>query len=235
MHLKLGEISCIIVSSAEMAKEIMKTHDLTFCNRPNLLLSTILTYNATDISFSAYGEHWRQLRKICVVELLNAKRVQSFRSIREKEVSSLIKSISTCEASVINLSHKIFSMTCGIITHAAFGKKSRHILEFKSAMEESIKLLGGFCIADLYPSIKILQRVSRAKTKMEKLQREADIILQDIINDHKSSQREEIKDEDLVDVLLKIQRETDHSEHPLTDDSIKAVIQVSLQPKMLNS
>ncbi|KAK2458200.1 cytochrome P450 71D10 [Trifolium repens] len=208
-----------------MAKEILKTQDHNFCNRPNLLLATILTYNATDISFSAYGEHWRQLRKICVVELLNAKRVQSFRSIREEEVLTLVKSISASEASIVNLSHMIFSMTCGITTRAAFGKKSRHIHEFKSAMEQSIRLLGGFCIADLYPSIKILQRLSSAKTKMEKLQRESDMILQDIINDHRSSHREESKDEDLVDVLLKIQRENDDSEHPLTDNSIKAVIQ----------
>jgi hypothetical protein len=62
---------------------------------------------------------------------------------------------------------------------------------------------------------------------MEKLQRESDMILQDIINDHRSSHREESKDEDLVDVLLKIQRENDDSEHPLTDNSIKAVIQVN--------
>jgi len=47
--------------------------------------------------------------------------------------------------------------------------------------------------------------------------------------------RKTSKDEDLVDVLLKIQQETDHSEHPLTDDSVKAVIQVSLQSKMLTS
>ncbi|PNX72639.1 cytochrome p450 [Trifolium pratense] len=116
-------------------------------------------------------------------------------------------------------------MTCGITTRAAFGKKSRHIEEFKSAMDQSIGLLGGFCIADLYPSIKMLQRVSSAKTKMEKLQRDSDMILQDIINDHRSSHREENKDEDLVDVLLKIQRENVHSQHPLTDNSIKAVIQ----------
>jgi hypothetical protein len=54
--------------------------------------------------------------------------------------------------------------------------------------------------------------------------------LQDIINDHKSSHREESKDEDLVDVLLKIQKENDHSQHPLDDNNIKAVILVSLQP-----
>ncbi|PNX77865.1 cytochrome p450 [Trifolium pratense] len=71
----------------------------------------------------------------------------------------------------------------------------------------------------------MLQRVNLSKTKMEKLQRELDMIMQDIINDHKSSHREENKDEDLVDVLLKIQQENDHSQYPLTDDIVKAVIQ----------
>jgi len=36
------------------------------------------------------------------------------------------------------------------------------------------------------------------------------------------------KDEDLVDVLLKVQHENDHSQQPLTDENIKSVIQVSL-------
>ncbi|RHN57904.1 putative costunolide synthase [Medicago truncatula] len=93
MHLKLGEVPYVIVSSPEIAKEIMKTHDLNFCDRPNLLLSTIFSYNATDVIFSMYREWWRELRKICVIELLSAKRIQSFRSIREDEVTNLVKSI----------------------------------------------------------------------------------------------------------------------------------------------
>ncbi|WJX58229.1 hypothetical protein P8452_43704 [Trifolium repens] len=224
IYLKLGEVPHIIVSSPEMAKEIMKTHDLTFCDRPNLLLSNILTYNATDIVFSPYVEHWRQLRKLCVIELLSEKRVQSFRSIREEEGSILVKSISSSEGSIVNLNHKITSMISGITARATFGKKSKHQQVFISKLNEVIDLLGGFCIADLYPSFKMLQWVSSAKTKMEKIHRELDIIVQDIINDHKSSLSEESKDEDLVDVLLRIQKENDHSQHPLTDNNIKAVI-----------
>ena len=233
MHLKLGEVSYIIVSSPSMAKEIMKTHDLNFCDRPNLLLSSV-GYNATDIAFSPYGEHWRQLRKICTVQLLSAKRVQSFRYIREEEVSNLIKSISTSEGSVVNLSHKIFSMTSAITTRAAFGKRNiKHQQVFKSAIKEIVSLLGGFCIADVYPSVKMLRRVSRAKTRVEKLHKEIDMIFQDIIDDHKNIHKEESKDEDLVDALIKIQQENDQShDHPLTDDNMKSIILVSLQPNL---
>jgi cytochrome P450 len=227
MHLKLGEVSFLIVTSPTMAKEIMKTHDLSFCDRPNLLLSTIWSYNATDIIFSPYGEHWRQIRKICVVQLLSAKRVQSFRSIREEEVSNLVKSISTNEGSVVNLTKKIYSLTNGIVARACFGKRNKHQQEFLSAIDETVSLLGGFCIADLYPSIKILERVNWAKTKIEKVHREIDMILQDIIDEHKSIHKEANKDEDLVDVLLKIQQESDNLIHPLTDDNLKPIIQVS--------
>ncbi|PNX84890.1 cytochrome p450, partial [Trifolium pratense] len=75
--------------------------------------------------------------------------------------------------------------------------------------------------------VKILQRVNRTKTKIEKVHREIDMILQDIIDDHKSVHKEANKDEDLdlVDVLLKIQQENDQSQLPLTDDNLKSIIQ----------
>ncbi|RYR45341.1 hypothetical protein Ahy_A07g031181 [Arachis hypogaea] len=206
MHLKLGEVSHIIVTSPEMAQEIMKTQDLNFCDRPNVLFARVLNYNGTGIAFAPYGEYWRHVRKICTMELLTVKRVQSFRHIREAEVLELVKAISQSQGSMFNLSQKILSMTYGISARIAFGENY---------------------IADLYPSIRVLlELMSRYKTKLKELHKKSDKVLQDIIDDHrnrKSGKCKEEGSEDLVDVLLKFQQKD--SEYPLTDDNIKAVIQ----------
>ncbi|KAL7213727.1 hypothetical protein ACSBR2_016287 [Camellia fascicularis] len=57
MHIQLGEISTIVISSPIMAKEVLKKHDLAFENRPDLLAGTIMTYDKLDIAFSSYGDY----------------------------------------------------------------------------------------------------------------------------------------------------------------------------------
>ncbi|THF96468.1 hypothetical protein TEA_027723 [Camellia sinensis var. sinensis] len=78
-------MSTIVVSSPEIVREVMKTHDIVFVQRPYSFASRILSYDSQNIAFSPYGNYWRQMQKICIMELLSAKRVQSFRAIREEK------------------------------------------------------------------------------------------------------------------------------------------------------
>ncbi|KAL5737436.1 hypothetical protein ACOSP7_030197 [Xanthoceras sorbifolium] len=228
MHLQLGENSTIVVSSAEIAEEVLKTHGIIFANRPFLLSAKAASYDFSDIGFAPYGNYWRQMRKICTIELLSTRRVQSFRSIREEETSNLIKTIYSNEGSLINLSEKIFALTYGITARAAFGNKCKDQQKFISIVKEVVGLASGFSIADMYPSVGMLEVITGMKSKAEKLHQRRDRILEDILNEHrerkqntKTGQRE--ADEYLVDVFLRLQKDGD-LDFPLTNNNIKAVI-----------
>ncbi|XP_054815522.1 cytochrome P450 71D10-like [Prosopis cineraria] len=228
MHLQLGETSNVIVSSSEIAKEIFKTHDLIMSNRPDILAAQIITYNNIDIGFSPHGSHWRNLRKICTLELLTAKRVRSFRFIREEEVSVLVKDVLSASGSVINLSEKIFSTITSIVARAAFGRKSGNGDQeaFLSTLDDVTKMVGGFSIVDLFPSIEVLQRITGMKARLERVHKLNDQVLENIIRSHKERKAsgDENNEENLVDVLLKIQEGKDDQEFRLTHDHVKAVI-----------
>ncbi|RDX68021.1 Cytochrome P450 71D8, partial [Mucuna pruriens] len=229
MHLQLGQISAVVATSPKMAMEIMKRHDVAFVQRPQLLSAEILSYGGIDIAFSPYGDYWRQMRKICVSELLSTKRVQSFSFIREDETAKLIESIRTLAGSPINLTNRIFSLVSASVSRAAFGSKSMDQAEFVSLIQKVIASAGGFDLADLFPSIKSIHFLTGKKAKLEKLQKQVDKVLENIVKEHQEKHkrtkegRVEIQDEDLVDVLLRIQQ-SDSLDIKITTRNVKALI-----------
>jgi hypothetical protein len=92
MELKLGSVRTVVVSSPELAKEVLKVHDLIFATRPETVGSKIL-FNQQDIAWAPYGEHWRHMRKISTVELFTLKRLEASKHIRDEELSWLVHEI----------------------------------------------------------------------------------------------------------------------------------------------
>ncbi|CAL5349310.1 unnamed protein product [Camellia sinensis] len=200
MHLQLGEMSTIVVSSLEITREVMKTHDIVFAQRPYSFASRILSYDSQNIAFSPYA-------------------------IKEEEVLNLVKSISLKKTSPINLSKKMFSLTYGVTARAAFGGKTKGQEEFVSIVEEVADMI---TIVGMYPSVKLFQVISGIRRTLKKMHKRIDQILENVLNEHRERKRitESGKgeaEEDLVDVLLRIQKHGD-LQFLLTDNNIKAVI-----------
>ncbi|XP_028799840.1 tabersonine 16-hydroxylase 1-like [Neltuma alba] len=230
MHLQLGQVSHIIVSSPEYAKEIMMTHDQIFANRPKNLATDIFSYNSTDIAVSPYGNYWRQLRKICVLELFSSKRVQAFRRIREEEASTQVRNISEHEGSVMNLSKKILELTNSIVARVAFGKKTKNVEHVLQNLGQMTKLSSALSIFDFYPWLKFISVITGARARMMKLHKDGDKVFDGIIGDHEEKEKNNVGEAelDLVDVLLRIQKDNDF-EIPLSLENLKAVLKVSLR------
>ncbi|KAK4485846.1 hypothetical protein RD792_008493 [Penstemon davidsonii] len=229
MHLKFGQVSTIIVSSRDIAKEVFKTHDLACADRPKTVATQIMWYNHTDILFCPYGDYWRQMRKICILELLSNKNVRSFEYIRKDEALVLTESILSSSGAPFNLTEKIFLFMSSITCRTALGKVSMDRDGTIKLIKKALGLAGQFDLADLFPSVKIFSFVSWNKFKLLKLRRKLDEILGNIIEEHidnfstTKKGNGELGTEDLIDVLLRL-KESGELDFPITNDSIKSII-----------
>ncbi|CAN1329221.1 Cytochrome P450 71D8 [Linum perenne] len=228
MHVQLGELSHVVISSPEAAKQVMKTYDLAFASRPYMLGPCIFYYGFKDVAFAPYGEQWRQMRKLCVLELLSSKRVLSFRHIREEEVSNLVESLNCSSNKLVDVSSMVVKLSGFVTSRAAVGKvaegnETPDFSRFESLINNMSNVLSGFQVSDLYPSLKLLPYLTGFRAKLEKMHEASDLILDEIIDQHRSNRRDDSEKEDLVDVLLNLQESQNCGVH-ISMDVIKAIV-----------
>ncbi|XP_020094508.1 cytochrome P450 71A1-like [Ananas comosus] len=211
-----------------MAREIMRTHDLIFASRPLLKNAEILLYGRMDMAFSPYGEHWRQLKKLCTIHLLSTKRVQSYKLAREEEVAFMVKNITQCSLlhAPIDMSEVLFSFVNDNICRLVSGKFLReggrnHF--FRKAIEEIVTLLGGFRVEDYFPSLAWLEGwflgLSKRARRAFKIW---DDVLDEVIKEHENRDKDD-GEKDFVDVLLSLQKDP-NMDFELKKEHIKAIL-----------
>ncbi|XP_019167178.1 PREDICTED: cytochrome P450 71A3-like [Ipomoea nil] len=59
MLLQFGSVPVLVASSSDVAREIMKDHDLIFSDRPKSSITDRLLYGSKDVAFAPYGVYWR--------------------------------------------------------------------------------------------------------------------------------------------------------------------------------
>ncbi|KAH7843170.1 hypothetical protein Vadar_013531 [Vaccinium darrowii] len=73
-----------------------------------------------------------------------------------------------------------------ITIRAAIGTKNKDQEALVMLLKGSAAAAAGFDIGDLFPSVKILPTIMGQKSKLEKIRREVDRILDAIVNEHKA-------------------------------------------------
>ncbi|KAL5758944.1 hypothetical protein ACOSP7_021555 [Xanthoceras sorbifolium] len=228
MLLQLGEAPTLVVSSPEIAKQVLKTHDLECCSRPLTEGPRRLSYNFLDIAFAPYNDYWKEMRKICVMELFSSKRVKSFASVREESVSSLIDSISQTSPNPVNMSEQVFYLLDSIICKIACGRsyqgKQFQNGKHEKVIEEAMAMLGSFSAADFFPYVgRIIDVLTGLHARREKSFHEFDEFYQMVIDEHLDPRRPVPENEDTVDSLLRLMKNQNEGGR-LTQDHIKATL-----------
>ncbi|ESW27490.1 hypothetical protein PHAVU_003G206400 [Phaseolus vulgaris] len=223
MLLQLGSIPTLVVSSADMAKEIFTNYDSVFSGRPLLHAANRLGYGS-GVSFSPYGEYWREMRKIMVSRLLSPKRVESFEGVRSDEVKLMLEAVALSPGPV-NLTELTLLLTNNVVCRVALGKRDRGTKKVYKTLKETQQMLGGFFVDDFFPRLGWLNKFTGFQSRLEKNFRDMDSFYDQVIKEHidESSDRARADHEDVVDVLLQLQKD---SSQPIaiTDRQIKGVL-----------
>jgi cytochrome P450 len=237
MSLRLGSSTlALVVSSGDIAEEFLKTHDRLFAGRHSSAATKYLTYNFSDVAFAPYGPYWRQMRKVCVLQLLSSRRIDSFKSIREEEVSAMILSIINSnsdhprdDSRPVNISKTVSALTNAIICKMAFGRKysDEDVIGstgFDSLIKEILLLAGSFNIGDYIPYLAWIDYLRGLHRRLKNVRDAQDQFLEKVIEEHElNAQKNPNVPRDLVDVLLAASANQD-MELQITRDNIKAVL-----------
>eukprot|EP00253_Pinus_taeda_P014811 PITA_14811 len=244
MTLYLGSFRTIVVSSSDMAKQILKTHDHIFANRPEWEGENH-NESPSKISFAQYGPYWKFMRKICTLELLSPKRMESSKPIRVQEVFSMIQSIlqesttnnhnddnnvfnsnnDNCFA--VDISRQVSLLTNNIICRMTFGKNCSETYlggrSFKEVLEDQFAVSGSFGYEDFIPLLGWLD-LQGVKRRQLEIHRVFDGFLKTILEEH--FERRKVngsESKDFVDVLISLSEDAT-MDMKITPDGIKEAI-----------
>ncbi|KAK1319857.1 Cytochrome P450 71A1 [Acorus calamus] len=180
-------------------------------------------YGQKNMSFSPYGEYWRQAKKVTILHLLSNKKVQSIQPIRDDEVTLLLRKISNSSSSV-NMSEMLSDTTSNIVSRAILGKylasdKKRND-EFHYALNKVVELIGEFRVEDFFPSLAWIGKFFGSNDLVNEVCRIIDGLSNAVIDDHVAHDKAEKPD--FVDVLLSLQDDP-NADIIFTRNEIKAI------------
>ncbi|XP_037479558.1 cytochrome P450 84A1-like [Triticum dicoccoides] len=154
LHLRLGQVHAVVLSTPEYAREVLQAQDVAFSNRPATVAAIYLTYDRADMAFAHYGPFWRQMRKLCVMKLFSRRRAGTWLAVRD-ESAALVRAVARRSGECVNLGELIFNLTKNVTFRAAFGADAAGDAgkrdEFIAIMQEFSQLFGGSSIGDFIP------------------------------------------------------------------------------------
>uniref|UniRef100_A0ACD6A8K5 Uncharacterized protein n=1 Tax=Avena sativa TaxID=4498 RepID=A0ACD6A8K5_AVESA len=217
MQLRFGSVPVVVGSSPAMARFFLKTHDTVFAGRPRSAAGNHTTYNSSDVLYSPYGEQWRQMRKLCITELLGPARMESYEHVRCEEVHVLLQGLhrSASTGRTVLVRQCVLTSTFGVVSRMVLGAKyvdtaspvSMTPQALTSLVDEFYLLNGKLHVGDYIPWVEWLDLQGYVR-RMKKVSKMMDGFMEYVIGEHSERRRraegEPIVKRDMLDVLLQL-------------------------------
>ncbi|KAL5203476.1 hypothetical protein ABZP36_014428 [Zizania latifolia] len=217
----------VVVSTSELAKEVLKEHDQQLADRPRNRSTQRFSRNGQDLIWADYGPHYIKVRKLCNLELFTPKRLEALRPIREDEVTAMVESVHRAatepgsERKPIVVRNHLAMVAFNNITRLAFGKRfinangdiDEQGREFKTIVNNGIKIGASLSVSEYIWYLRWLYPLNEELYKTHNERR--DRLTKKIIEEHAKALKESGAKQHFVDALFTLREQYD-----LNDDTV---------------
>ncbi|PWA74471.1 cytochrome P450 [Artemisia annua] len=216
--IKLGSHQALVVSNVELARDCLATNDKAFASRPRAQAFELMAYNYAVVGFTPYGDYWRQIRKVIVLEMLSQRRVEMLGNIRVSELRASIRSLydawlknnksGNSDMVKVDMSHWFGELVLNVLVRIISGKRfaanDEEATRFQVVIRRYFELLGAFVVSDFVPYLKPLDLGGYTKA-MKATANELDNIIEGWFEEKKAQRESAVPHEGnqvLMDVLI---------------------------------
>uniref|UniRef100_A0ACD5YD06 Uncharacterized protein n=1 Tax=Avena sativa TaxID=4498 RepID=A0ACD5YD06_AVESA len=244
MHIRLGSTHCVVASSANVACELIRSHEGKISERPLTAVARQFAYGSDGFAFAPYSPHWRFMKRLCMSELLGPRTVEQLRPIRRAGLVSLLQSVlvSSSARTAVDLTGALIRMSNTSIIRMMASTVPGSVTEEAQALVKAVaELVGAFNVED-YISVCRGWDLQGLGRRAADVHRRFDALLEDMIR-HKEDAREARRmrgdgggeptekkastataSKDLLDILLDKMEDETAAEVKLTRTKIKAFV-----------
>ncbi|KAL3517049.1 hypothetical protein ACH5RR_023951 [Cinchona calisaya] len=197
MTIKLGSKTTIVVSSREMAKEILQKHENALTRRLVTDAASALDHHKHSVLWLPTLSQWRNFRKLCKEQIFSWERLNASQGIRQEKVQQLCSYLHECciIGKAVNISDAAFTTSLNLISKTLFsidfaGYDSNSSVEIKEIVSGLMKAFGAPNVVDSLPILRVMdpQGIRRqAKFYLEKLLEVLDGIINQRLQERRSS------------------------------------------------
>lgn len=233
MYLKLGSRNTIVVSSPDIAKQVLQKHDQVLSSRTSPAAAAAYDHFKKSLVWLPVGSQWRNLRKICKEQMFSSHRLDASQGLRQEKLKKLCNYVHDCCISdqVVDIGGATFITSLNLMSATLF---SVDFAQFNSSSSQETKeLVRGLMevgavpnLADFFPVLKFIdpQGILReCKSYISKVF----VIFDDLINQRLKLRNESPDHPARNDLLEAILNYSQTNDSELTFDVLKHLLLVS--------
>nr|ACL52611.1 unknown [Zea mays] len=233
--IRLGSKLGVVVTSPELAREVLREQDLVFSGRDVPDAARSISYGGgQNIVWNPVGPTWRLLRRVCVREMLGPAGLDNVQGLRAREFGATLAHLhaQARAAAPVDVGAQMFLTVMNVITGTLWGgnvgsEGERVALgrEFRHLVAEVTDMLGAPNVSDFFPALARFD-LQGIRKKSDALKERFNQMFARIIEQRVHAERAggEPPAPDFLEYMLKLEKEGGDGKASFTMTNVKALL-----------